>query len=502
MNANLVKNKRIKNLFVVGLMTTVVGCSIKTDTFSTDDRKERVNADLSSLYAGQDPVSGPITLGEAIARSLSYNLDHRLKKMESAVAIRRFDFDKHGLLPKLVAEAGYSERNNDPGARSIDLETGEESLPPSSSQERESETRNLSLTWNVLDFGLSYYIAKQNSDQIYIAEERRRKTVQNITQDVVDAFWKAWISQNLDSKVEALLAETRAGLAESRRLVKRGVQNSTDALRSQGEMLSTIDSLIEIRERIDLSRTRLAALINVAPGSDYEIAVPAGIDAPAKIAQSYEQLTKIALLNRPELREEDYRKRISQFDVKKAFLRYFPNLNLNAGYNRDENEFLVNNSWNTIGWGITWDLLGILRANSEKKFREAQVDLSDSRRLALSMAVTTQVYLSAIRYELALARYESASELFKVRSSLARNSSAQGTRVSGLENLSARSASIASELRRNLAFAETQAAFARVVNSIGIDPIPDTVNSYDLKTLANKFDKRWASMTKGVLSDF
>ena len=62
--------------------------------------------------------------------------------MEAAVAIRRYDFDKHGLLPKLVADAGYSERNNEPGARSIDLETGEESLPPSSSQERQSETAN------------------------------------------------------------------------------------------------------------------------------------------------------------------------------------------------------------------------------------------------------------------------------------------------------------------------------------------------------------------------
>ena len=502
MKTSLIKNKRIRSLFVAGLMATIVGCSVKTDSFTTDDRKDRVNTDLSSLFEGQEPISGPITLGEAIARSLSYNLDHRLKKMEAAVAVRRYDLDKHGLLPKLVADAGYAKRDNDPGARSVDLETGEESLPPSSSQERESETAGLSLTWNVLDFGLSYYIAKQNSDQIYIADERRRKTVQNITQDVVDAFWKAWISQTLDPKVEALLAETRQSLAESRRLVNRGVQNSTEALRSQGEMLSTINSLIEIRERIDLSRTRLAALINIAPGSEYEVAVPTGLDTPAAISQSYDQLTKIALLNRPELREEDYRKRISEYDVKKAFLRYFPNLNISAGYNRDENEFLVNNSWNTIGWGITWDLLGVLRAGSEKRFREAQVDVADSRRLALSMAVTTQVYLSAIRYELALARYQSASELFEVRKSLAKNSSVQGSRVSGLDNLSARSAAIASELRRSLAFAETQTAFARVVNSIGVDPIPNAVNSYDLKALGAEFDKRWASMTKGVLSDF
>ena len=237
---NVVFNKSLKILVATGLLTTIVGCATSTERFNIDERKTRVESDLSSLFVGQEPVTNAMTLGEAIARSLSYNLDHRLKKMEAAVAVRQYEFDKHGLLPRLVAEAGYTERSNDPGASSINLETGEESLPDSTSQERETETASLTLTWNVLDFGISYYTAKQNNDNIHIAEERRRKTVQNITQDVIDAFWKAWIAQTLSPKVEALLAETREALAESRRLVQKGVQNSTDALRSQGDLLNTI----------------------------------------------------------------------------------------------------------------------------------------------------------------------------------------------------------------------------------------------------------------------
>ena len=498
----IISNKSLKTAVIAGLMTTIVGCATSTETFTKEDRKTRVQADQRGLFEGQVPVTNAMTLGEAIARSLSYNLDHRLKKMEAAVAVRQYKFDKNGLLPRIVAEAGYSERSNDPGASSINLETGEESLPDSTSQERQTETASLSLTWNILDFGISYYTAKQNSDNIHIAEERRRKTVQNITQDVIDAFWKAWIAQTLSPKVEALLAETREALAESRRLVQKGVQNSTDALRSQGELLNTINTLIEIRERIDLSKVRLAALINVAPGSEYQLAAPTVLDAPAQISQDYNELTKIALLNRPELREEDYRKRISEFDVKKAFLRYYPNLNVFASTNRDGNDFLVNSAFSVVGVGITWDLLGIIQADDERKFREAQIDVADARRLALSMAVTTQVYLSAIRYELAVDRYKAASELFEVRKNLERNSSISGARVSGLDSLNARSASIASELRRSLAFAETQTAFARVINSIGIDPVPDAVSSLELSILSSEFDKRWASMTKGVLSDF
>ena len=494
--------KSMKHLLFSSMLLVMVGCTTKTEPVTEDFRKDRVVNDTVAMFAGQEAVQGPITIGEAIARSLSYNLDHRLKRMESAVAQKKYDFDRLDVLPDLIASAGYSRRNNEPGARSIDLETGEESLPPSSSQERTVETSDLIFTWNILDFGLSYYIAKQSSDEVLIAEERRRKTVQNITQDVIDAFWKAWMAQSIEPKVDALLAEMRAALDESKELVAKGVQNPSIALNVQEGLLNNINSLIEIREQVSLSKTRLGALINLAPGEDYKVAAPVSLEVPAVFAQDIDSLTQIALINRPELREEDYRKRISQVEVKKTFLKLFPNLNFTAGFFRDENEFLVNNSFNQIGWNISWNLLQLFEVNAEKHFNEAQVSLADVRRQALSMAVMTQVYLSISRYELARSRYSAASELYEIRNNVARNNQVQGSRASGVEELSARALSISSELRRNLAFAETQAAFARVINSVGLDPVPDYTQSSDLKSLSMTFNQRWASMIKGVLVSY
>lgn len=499
---------KIKNInnqvrFILGsvLLTTVVGCSTSSNVITSEERAQRARLDIANMFKGQEPITGPITIGEAMARSLSYNLDHRLKQMESAVASGQYNLSRFGMLPKLVAKAGYSERDNDPGARSINLETGEESLPPSSSAERETETSSLAFSWNVLDFGLSYYSAKQGSDQVKIAEERRRKTIQNISQDVIDAFWKAWMSQSLEPKVNALLAETREALAESRGLAERRVQNSNDSLRNQAAMLSSINTLLEMRERINLSKTRLGALMNVKPGVDFQVAVPPTLDIPQTIQQGTSQLLQLALSNRPELREEDYKKRISELDVKKTFLKIFPDLNFTTGHYRDENTFLVNNSWKNVGRNISWDLFGALNSVSENNLNKAKVQLADVRRQALSMAVMTQVYLSISRYELARSRYSAATELYEVRSSLAKNSEATGSRESGTRVLEARSAAIASELRRSLAFSSTQTAFARVVNSIGIDSVPMTVDSYNLKSLTAEFDKRWNSITSGSLVD-
>jgi len=492
----------MKKFIPIALSLAITACAVKTEPLAENVIRDRAASDVTNIFSGQAPITGPITLGEAIARALSYNMDARLKQMELAFSVKKYDVDKNGLLPRLVANAGYSERNNDSGARSIDIETGEESLPASSSQERETETSNIALTWSLLDFGLGHYIAQQSGNEILVSNERKRKTIQNVTQDVIDAFWKSWMAQTLEPKTESLLVEARAALARSRSLVSRGIQNSDDALRSQASLLSTINSLIETRERISLSKTRLSALLNIKHGTEFEVAVPTSLDVPAELAQSTDQLVNVALVNRPELREEDYKKINAQLEAKKTFLRLFPNLTLNAGRNRDENVFLVNNAWRTVGVDLTWDLMGVFTAGSRKRLDEANITLADTRRQALSMAVMTQVYLSVARYDLARSRYLAATDLYEIRNSLARNSAANGSRVSGMEELNARSSAIASELRRSIAFAETQAAFARIVNTLGIDLMPKTLENGDLSTLSNAFDSRWASMMKGVLVSY
>ena len=76
------------------LLVLMAGCSTKVDPLSDAERYSRATQDMASIFDGQEPVTGPITIGEAIARSLRYNLDHRLKKMETALAARKYNFDQ------------------------------------------------------------------------------------------------------------------------------------------------------------------------------------------------------------------------------------------------------------------------------------------------------------------------------------------------------------------------------------------------------------------------
>ena len=59
------------------------------------------------MFDGQAPITGAITIGEAIARALKYNLDNRLKMMESALAEQRYDLDSWDLLPSIIASVVF-----------------------------------------------------------------------------------------------------------------------------------------------------------------------------------------------------------------------------------------------------------------------------------------------------------------------------------------------------------------------------------------------------------
>lgn len=55
-------------------------------------------------------------------------------------------------------------RNNDLASSSRSVLTGRQSLEPSTSQDRRRATADLTASWNVLDFGVSYYQAQQQAD--------------------------------------------------------------------------------------------------------------------------------------------------------------------------------------------------------------------------------------------------------------------------------------------------------------------------------------------------
>jgi len=472
-------------LFAAALLAS--GCSVSPKPLTDDENLSRLREDMSVIMSPQEPISGPVSMHEAMARAIKYNLDERVKLMEMAVANQQLDLSRFDMLPRLVAGAGYSGRNNEAGSESLNLATGRRTGESTTATDRNRRTADLGFTWNILDFGVSYLRAKQNANLVLIAEERRRRVVQGILQDVRTAYWRAVAAERLLKRLEPLEKRIEAARSNAGALEAQRVQAPLQTLSYQRALVDTLRQLQTLRRELVAAKSQLSALMGLPPGENFTIQVPAdvtGKDVPT-ITASVESLESYALLNRPELLEESYNARITADETRRALLKLLPGIDLNAGLHYDSNSFLLNQRWADYGARVSWNILNLASAGDTRAFTKAQEELVAFRRQALSVAVLSQMRVAMIQFrelsqEFALNSEQAAIER-RIRQQYV-NSSTVGQQ-GDLNVIQAEVSELVSDLRRDLVYADLQNAYARVMVSAGVDPMPEAVPSQDLATL-------------------
>jgi outer membrane protein TolC len=471
----------------LAVAAVMAGCTVAPKALTQDEVRERVKHDTAKMYSGQAPITAAISMEEAVARALKYNLDYRLKKMESALAQGLAEHTSHDMLPQLVTSAGYSSRNNYSGGTSIGILDGEVSTRPTSSDERNRTLRGIEFSWNALDFGVSYYRARQQGDQFLISEERRRKVVQNMLQDVRAAYWRALGAQRLNAQADEVLQKASLALARSREAETQKIIPPGVALAYQRALLDATVLLNQRRQDLEFAKRELAALMNVPPGVDFQVAEASEMTLPAA-PKEITKLEDMALLQRPELREEDFRKRITADEARKQMLGMLPGITLNLGRQHDSNQLLYNNSWSEGGVNLAWNLMRLVALPSLKKAQQYQEQTDETRRMALSMAILTQTRVSAERYRMALEDFRLADQASQVDTRLAAytKASVSAKLESELEAIRTQARAVLGAYQRANAYANAHIAFGRLYNTLGFDPIADDFEGNDLDTLTQR----------------
>src|SRR5580692_6697161 len=63
----------------------ITGCALRPNPITTEEHAERAQQDFDQLTKRYVPVTGPLTLAEAIARALKYNYDAELARVEQTL---------------------------------------------------------------------------------------------------------------------------------------------------------------------------------------------------------------------------------------------------------------------------------------------------------------------------------------------------------------------------------------------------------------------------------
>ncbi|HNO61257.1 MAG TPA: TolC family protein [Plasticicumulans sp.] len=487
-------------------LALTAGCTIRPEPLSDDEHRARVAEDRKAIASEFVPVSAPLTLPEAIARALKYNYENRLALMESVLQDRQLSVANFAMLPRLAVNAGYSARDNDLASVSQDVypERHPRENNYQTSNDRAHHFADLTFTWNLLDFGVGYYQARQQADRVLVARERRRKVVNNIVKEVTAAYWRAATAERLLPQVRPVLARAEQALRASRSIEQDQLQPLIPTLEYRRNLLQVVGQLRKLAADLEVSKAQLAGLINVPAGAPLPIAVPSRSEAlPGAMQASLEQLETVGLHYRPDLREEAYQARIDRLGVRKEMIRLLPGLSLLGSTSYDSNSYLLNRTWAEAGVRATWNLVNLAAGPSTIDAAEAQVEVDLWRRRALSIAAIVQINVAWQQYRRALDGYDSADALNDIEGKLLRAVANAETAEaqSGFDRIRRELSALSAQLDRDRALAELYAALANVYVSVGIDPYDGPIDGVELPEMTRTVAANLALWRAGRLPE-
>lgn len=479
------------------------GCSLHPDKIDKNSAWMDAKSDIDGLFKDQEPVKGPISVYEAMARTIKYNREHKLKMMESALSLHQKNLSFFDLLPKLTAKAGYEGRDNERAASSESYKTGNESLEASISQDKSRSVSDVTFTWSILDFGLSYVRAQQKSDKYLMAREVERKTTQNIIRDVRFAWWQALTAQRLMKKIDPLMKRVQKSLKNSEEIEKKRLDSPLKALKYQKSLIEMLRTLEFLKSELSMAKPRLSSLMGLPYGQKFSLKDPGFNNSLPDLNWDMDIMEKIALISRPELMESRYKDRITEKETKAALLKILPNMNFDAGWNYDSNSYLVDNTWFGYGAHVSWNLFNIFKTPKTLKMCDITQKVSKERKLAMSITIMMQLQLAKADFLISKKRFEIEDHAFNVETRILKQITSKNISKSrGEQDLIRQELNhLVADVRRGKTYAELENNFGRLLVTMGINTLPEKVWDISVKGLAKEIEKTITAWNKKNLNE-
>lgn len=395
------------------VLTVLTSCTHSYQVDLADQRRSNLSVD-QALLAERETMEfeEPLTLDDAISVGLTNNLDMRVSRFMERIADQTAMSEKLKLLPSLRAQGVYSERSEFIQREFVDPDTGEVSLSNTVSQDKTTQTFDLTLSWNILDFGLSYIRSRQAAFQTEIRRMERIRQAQNLAMDIAGAFWYAVLSEQDLEYVRQIENRVRQYQSAAQELVAEKQLDPIVAKEMERQLVNLTISAADLQAEIATARVDLSRLMGLTPSSRFDVDPSAaaidqrldGIPAPKDLDPK--RLEKIALRNRPELFSADLRTEVQDDEIRAAFLDMFPGLELNASYYYDGDQFLVNNDWYTVGGQFVASLLQLPSKYANWNAQKMTAEMVGVQRLLLTAGIVAQVHVALQDFETKKRQFE------------------------------------------------------------------------------------------------
>lgn len=489
---------------ILCLLSFLSACSVTPKPIPVPDRYEQAKNDLKQLFSEQPNLVGKLNFEQALARGLKYNLDYRIKQVNTALQAGQLKLAEFMMFPSLNTSGSIYTRNNDfATVGTTDSGQTADVLNPTP---RTLRSARLGLTWNVLDFGLSYVKAKQQGNRVLISEEESRKQLQQLAQDVMLAYWNAYSAQELVKQTE----EFQIILEHAQKKLSIAVRDRSipkeNLLNFQASLLEGNRRLVQLEYKYEKAMLDLKHLISLPLDQKVLLDPPPAIVGQVQTFQhlDFAKLDAITLVNRPELRSQKYQEQIAKLGIKATILQALPGIPLNYGWNYNSNQFLVNARWLDRSMDFSWNLLNLISLPTSYSTAQAQAEYEKLKLMALTLTVLTESryaythYLTLSKeYNIAHKQTINAQELYKLTKNRERASLASTQQV-----ILAKLRAITTKMDEDLLSADLSTALGQLYLSMGSDIIRIDMDNASLTAVSQTIKQNFALQNTMDLSRY
>lgn len=456
---------KIKNYTLPAIMLCILSsCSNREASDLNKVREVHAEHDVALLTPEFQDEKVYFTLDDIINIALGRNLDLLVKQQEWAIQHERETGEALKMLPSGTASGVTSWRNKN--TASVQEQNGQISSPIIGSPQR-VEQWDITATWNLLDFGVTYYRSRQEHDRTTSLGFQTKRQAQNLILEIYKSYWKAIAALNaINESKEILELSAIQQEAFQRQIQDRNISGLV-GLKSQAQLVDIEVKLTKFTTDYETAKAELAGLMGLSPFICFELSPVDFTDViePDDICE----LEDIALKSRPELFVTDLDEKINADEVRISLLQMLPSPAFFAGRNWDADRFLVHHYWALTGMRASYNLLALPSRYYDYRTAKEKKCLSKLSRMALSVGVLTQVHLAYIKYYEALEGYKLLQKTANINERLYESFSKAKLygEKSGVELIAVQMDTLVAKINALKAYADLRVAVEFLNNAIG-----------------------------------
>jgi outer membrane protein TolC len=351
---------------------------------------------------------GRLTLNDCTAVALARNLDLQVKRWEELGRATMKNADFARMFPHLTLSARVAQRDTEPYAYSDIL--GQEGAGPvidgtatgvntyHTDAERSTWRYDVKASWSPVEATSAYFLYASSCNEHLKAYFNRVRSAQKIVGNAESAFYRLLGLQESVPLARELIRIRKGVVNRARNLLETKLLEQEQFSRAEWEKERARRLMARLRNRIEKQRNLLARSLAITPEyCDGGFVVIGELKKPC-LETSMCELELTALKNRPEAYVAGLDHVNSVNDLRRSVLGLVPKVDLYWKFTEDDNKFLYDEEWKTVGATAYIDLLDWWSGVAETSAAKSRTFKTRARIGAVALGISYEVRAAALEY--------------------------------------------------------------------------------------------------------